>query len=234
MSIANSLEIPDRSEAILEGRISGIHGNVLVEPKYEVSNHDFLLYPARTIANVDNSHIPVKVVNTNSSPVKICAGTCIGMAEQFEEEKIHLENGKPNSDDSNADSWLNEIDLQNCALSQHDQVQLLAFVQEYRDVFVKSDTEFGRAHKFTHEIDTGDNPPFRQRPYRIPHAQLGMIDKHIQSNSDKDKHIQSNLDKGVIQESDSPWSQPLVIVTKKDGSPRFCVEFRKLNCMTKK
>ena len=38
----------------------------------------------------------------------------------------------------------------------------------------------------------------------------------------------------VIQESDSPWSQPLVIVTKKDGSPRFCVDFRKLNCMTKK
>ena len=99
---------------------------------------------------------------------------------------------------------------------------------------MKSHTEFGRAHRFTHEIDTGDNPPFRQRPYRIPHAQLGMIDKHIQSNSDKDKHIQSMLDKGVIQESDSPWSQPLVIVTKKDGSPRFCVEFRKLNCMTKK
>jgi len=224
VSIVNSLEIPARSEAILEGRISGIHGTVLVEPKYEVSSHDSLLYPARTIANVDNSHIPVKVVNTNFFPVKICAGTCIGMAEQFEEAKIHLENGKSNSDDYNVDSWLNEIDLQNCALSEHDRVQLLALLQEYRDVFVKSDTEFGRAHRFTHEIDTGDNPPFRQRPYRLPHAQLGMIDKHIQS----------MLDKGVIQESDSPWSQPLVIVTKKDGSPRFCVDFRKLNCMTKK
>ena len=142
------------------------------------------------------------------------------MAEEFEEEKIHLENGKSNSDDPNVDSWLNEVDLQNCALSEHDRVQLLALLQEYRDVFVKSDTEFGRAHRFTHEIDTGDNPPFRQRPYRIPHAQLGMIDKHIQS----------VLDKGVTQESDSPWSQPLVVVTKTDGSPRFCVDFRKLNC----
>ena len=64
VSIVNSLEIPARSEAILEGRISGIHGTVLVEPKYEVSSHDSLLYPARTIANVDNSHIPVKVVIT--------------------------------------------------------------------------------------------------------------------------------------------------------------------------
>ena len=49
-----------------------------------------------------------------------------------------------------------------------------------------------------------------------------------------DEHIESMLEKGIIQESQSPWSQPLGIVTKKDGSPRFCVDFRKLNSITKK
>ena len=48
-----------------------------------------------------------------------------------------------------------------------------------------------------------------------------------------DKHIKNMLEKGVIQESNSSWSQSLVIVTKKDGSPRFCVDFRKLNSITK-
>ena len=42
------------------------------------------------------------------------------------------------------------------------------------------------------------------------------------------------LKKGIIKESTSPWSQPLVIVTKKEGSPRFCVDFRTLNVISKK
>ena len=95
VSIVNSLEIPARSEVILQGSISGIHGTVLVEPKYEVSSHDSLLYPARTIANVNNSRIPVKVVKTNSFTVTICAGICIGIAEQFDGEKIHLKRVNP-------------------------------------------------------------------------------------------------------------------------------------------
>ena len=48
-----------------------------------------------------------------------------------------------------------------------------------------------------------------------------------------DKHIEEMLNKGIIQESNSPWSQPLVIVTKKDGSPKVCVNFKKLNDILK-
>ena len=39
------------------------------------------------------------------------------------------------------------------------------------------------------------------------------------------------MDEGVIEESNSPWSSPVVLVTKKDG---FCVDYRKLNDVTKK
>ena len=91
-------------------------------------------------------------------------------------------------------------------------------------MFVISDTEAGLAQCFTHNIDTGAHPPLYQRPYRIPHSQLGMIDEHIDN----------MLEKGIIKESNSPWSQPLIIATKKDGSPRFSVDFQRLNSITKK
>ena len=42
------------------------------------------------------------------------------------------------------------------------------------------------------------------------------------------------LDKGVIQPSDSPWSSPIVLAKKKDGSVRFCIDFRKVNSVTRK
>ena len=61
------------------------------------------------------------------------------MAEQFDEEKTYSEKRKSSSDNSSDDYWLNNIDLQNCALSEHERALLIALLQEYHDVFVKSD-----------------------------------------------------------------------------------------------
>ena len=62
------------------------------------------------------------------------------------------------------------------------------------------------------------------RPYWTPIKNRKVIDKAVDE----------MLDADVIRRSRSPWSFPVVIVDKKDGSKRFCVDFRKLNQITKK
>ena len=75
-----------------------------------------------------------------------------------------------------------------------------------------------------HCIDTGSSHPIRQRPRRTPLAFRGEEEKEIQAMSAA----------GVIQPSTSPWASPVCLVKKKDGSTRFCIDYRKVNECTVK
>ena len=69
------------------------------------------------------------------------------------------------------------------------------------------------------QINVGNNDPLKMRPYRTPMKNREVIDKAIDEMMDAD----------VIKCSKSPWSFPVVIVDNKDGSKRFCVDFRRIN-----
>ena len=98
---------------------------------------------------------------------------------------------------------------------------LLTTLLRYADVFEHS---LGHTTVVRHKIDTGDSPPIRQRPRRLPYAYR----------KETDDQIRDMLDQGVIQPSISPWASPIVLVRKKDGKYRFCVDYRKLNSVTKR
>jgi hypothetical protein len=72
-------------------------------------------------------------------------------------------------------------------------------------------------------IDTGDSQPVKQPPRRMPFVVRGEVAKQL-------RDMQQT---GVIQPSSSPWSSPVVMVRKKDGSHRLCVDYRQLNALTK-
>lgn len=75
-----------------------------------------------------------------------------------------------------------------------------------------------------HVINVKDSSLIKQIPRRIP----------IHLRKEVDKIIEEMKEQGVIEESQSPWVSPAVLVRKKDGALRFCVDYRKLNAITKK
>ena len=109
-------------------------------------------------------------------------------------------------------------------LSKSQKQQLTRVIRNYADVFALNDSELGCTNLVQHSIDTGDNKPVKQHPYRTP-----MVHREIISQMIDEMHEQ-----GIIQPSMSPWASPVILVPKKDDSIRFCVDYRRLNAVTKR
>ena len=121
----------------------------------------------------------------------------------------------------NGDSKLNLSDLD---VSPQYRSQIEKLIIKNQDLFSNKDSELGHTETVKMHIDTGNNEPIKMRPYRTPIKNREVIDKAINEMIDAD----------VIRRSRSPWSFPVVIVDTKDGSKRFCVDFRRLNKITVK
>ena len=113
------------------------------------------------------------------------------------------------------------VDAMRLTLTQKD--ELVKLLLQYSDVFALEEDELGATSAAQHAIDTGVHPPIHQHPRRVPHALKGKIQELI------DDMMRRN----VIRPSQSPWASPVVLVTKRDGSTRFCVDYRRLNSLTK-
>ena len=75
------------------------------------------------------------------------------------------------------------------------------------------------------QIDTGDAPPKREPVRRVPFAIRQEI--HVA------QQLKKMQDMKVVKPSGSPWASPIVFVRKKDGTLRFCIDYRKLNPVAK-
>ena len=85
-------------------------------------------------------------------------------------------------------------------------------IAEYAHLFALDPLELGATDVVTYSIDTGDHPPIRQQPRRVPFALRGKITDMVDD----------MLERGVIQPSSSPWASPVVLLAKKNGSTHFC------------
>jgi len=108
-------------------------------------------------------------------------------------------------------------------LTQNDKDMLLNVIQKHHKAFAWDPDRMGRTDRLKFTIDTGDHPPKRIRPY--PASEQGR--KQIR------EEVKRMLELDLIEPSSSPWSSPVHLVPKKNGSgKRFTTDFRFLNSIT--
>uniref|UniRef100_A0A8C5LU94 Gypsy retrotransposon integrase-like protein 1 n=1 Tax=Leptobrachium leishanense TaxID=445787 RepID=A0A8C5LU94_9ANUR len=105
------------------------------------------------------------------------------------------------------------------ALGSEKQAQVRQLLQGYSEVFSALP---GYTDQAVHPVDTPGQRPLRQPAYRLPEAVRETMRTEIRE----------MLELGVIEPSASPWASPVVLVPKKDGTTRFCVDYRRVNDCT--
>ena len=109
-------------------------------------------------------------------------------------------------------------------LSQTQRDELLCVLNQFEDV-LSFDGRIGHAAAIKHVIELEEGA----KPIYEPLRRYAVHEKE-----EIEKQTKDMLSKGVVEPSKSPWAAPVVLVKKKDGTMRFCIDYRKVNNVTKK
>ena len=208
------------------------------------------LYVANTVIPDRTVGIPVRVTNTTRLPMSLNAGsgvTDLIPVEICTEAKVNQGGGvgdgghwsacyavesrsnKPKLTETDMDDQkLTAIDrMANTAaeaIDQEQRMRLRDLLISHSKAFSFSETDLGCTKLIEHQIDTGNARPCKQRLRRQPPAHEQEIKRQIDV----------LLAQGAIEPTQSPWASNVVMVRKKDGSYRMCIDYRALNDLTKK
>jgi len=208
-------EIPARSVKLIVGTIdvpSAANSIMLVEP---VDTLPHQLHIARSSSSCHNNQVTIQVLNISPSPITVYKGMSLGKVTP--EDDVLLVNDE--SVGTVTQASFDDIHLPN--LSETEKSKILALLSEFSDVFAPVTGPKGCTTVVRHTIPT-TSPPIRQPMRRLPEALKETVKTEVQ-------HM---LENDIIRPSASPWSSPVVMVRKKDGSWRFCIDYRKLNEVT--
>lgn len=223
--VGSDLEVPPNSEAVIPATL--IFGNfrpaTLNEQWSTVPSEPVPgLRVARTLIPTDSPTVAIRVCNILRRPIHLRRGQSVSTLQAV---KISSTPFKADTDKPDAEQQRRLIiDQVDPSVSQATKSQLSQLVDSYKDIFSYGEYDLGSTDLVHHEINTGPNPPFKQQLRPQPRARLPVIDNLLED-------MQSQ---GVIEPCQSEWASNIVLVTKKDGSIRFCVDYRKLNSLTQK
>lgn len=214
--IPKEVTIPGKSSVFLDGSVRltvPVSSQIAyLEPRKDLPE-GIEITPGLVGIQNDTSYVSFEVQNHGSQPVKLHSNF---ISCELQEAKVVDQDTYPLT----REQFLQQFSLNH--LEQEQKVIAENLLWNWRKVFSHGSLDLGCTSVTKHRIDLSDDTPFKERPRRIPPC---MYDEVRQ-------HIKEMLDVGVIEESRSPWCSNVVLVRKRDGGLRFCVDYRKLNKQT--
>ena len=173
-----------------------------------------------------SSRVPICLCNMSSCAVEVPAKTMVGQVMPANQVPpvVHPTRTTENKNVNTPKGWVLEaLDLQGLKeWPESEQKQARELLLKWEQLFAQNDLDLGKTTLIKHKIRLTDQTPFKERYRCIP--------SHM--DDDMRAHIQEMLDIGAILKSHSPWASAVVLVCKKDGGLRFCIDLRKLNEQT--
>jgi hypothetical protein len=219
--------IPSNSQKVVHCLILGAPAdgrNLMIAATGE-SDIDLQVEVANSLAQANSTHTYIRLLNATADDVIVKAGLQVAEAHDVEV----IEGTVVNPDDSGeAEIPAHLQELYDQTVNSHDMPNeakpgLKSLLCKHATLFARHKMDLGHTTIVQHDIDTGDALPIRQPPRRPPMTQQPVIEEEVQK----------MLEAGIIERGQSPWASPVVLVQKKDGSIRFCVDYRKLNAVTR-
>lgn len=228
--------IPPKCEVLVEVMVNSnsnhdsngnSRSNSLIKEELFIMNYDTLteatsVFTAKGILNPTKEKLYIALANLGNKTQSMTKGTIVGRFEVLEHEEISMAEAECGEPDVEEIFNLLKFDRTKFSTDQVHQINI--FVNRFKKLFQKKLNNPGQANSVKHFIDTGNFQPINSVPYRCGEKEKEALNTQLNE----------MLKQGAVVPSKSPWSFPVVLVKKKDGSLRFCVDYRKLNNITKK
>ena len=190
---------------------------LLIDKGFSVGN---MLLPSDELGGT----ISVNLVNFSRSDQWLNEGTVLGGVIPVE---VAPETEGPSDDATGTDSpFFNQgmqfDDSVNSELTYSEREAAKRLLQKRSKCFASSDYDMGKSNMVQHSIDTSTHKPIHQAPYKSAWKEREITQTLVQ-------HMRSI---GAVEPSSIPWAAPVVLVRNKDGTWRFCVDYRRLNAIT--
>ena len=237
ISVVETVDVPPMSEMIIPGKVDGqAHFTLGMVENGDCSLCDGNVAVGKVLINPTLNCIPIRVMNMSSESQTLYQDMNVAQCEPVmntcelgcSEDNQEVETGDENAETEDSVSrevpqYLNVVfEGWDQRLTDNQQGVAKDLVLDFQDTYVKSRDELSTTHVDSHRMKMSGTGGVKQPLRRIP----------LSKRSDFKKELDRMLELGVIEPSTSSWSSPLVLVTKKDGSLRTCVDFRLVNSLT--
>ncbi|XP_055017481.1 LOW QUALITY PROTEIN: uncharacterized protein LOC129411251 [Boleophthalmus pectinirostris] len=220
-----SITNPARQKICLLGDVrvgkANLNTNFVVEPP-ESSFLPGDLFVQSALININtraSNKIPVVLSNTTDHNVTLPLKCVIGEVSVVQRIMPLASTTEGSSQSSNGNHSFN---LDDSPMPEEWKERIRERLNSIPEVFALDELSFGHTATVKHHIRLQDDTPFKERSRPI----------HPSDREAVRQHLRELLDADIIRESESPLASPVVVVKKKNGKIRLCIDYRKLNSRT--